>query len=838
MRTSKKVAAFGLALLLAASPALADYAVKDGNGALTTILAFVCQSTKVCPAHVLINSSGTEIATSSNPVRTDPTGTTTQPVSAASLPLPTGAATAAKQPALGTAGTPSADVITVQGVTSMTPLKTDGSGATQPVSGTVTANQGGAPWSVGGNVASGASDSGNPVKFGGVFNSAQPTVTTAQRVDAQMTNRGAQIVATGVDAFAVGASQSGTWTLQPGNTANTTPWLFTINQGGNSATVSAGGALKTDASATTQPVSGTVTANVGTTNGLALDSSVNALSLAQGSTTSGQKGVLHLGAVTTAAPSYTTAQSSPFSLTLAGALRTDGSGTTQPVSGTVTANQGGAPWSSNWTQVNGAAVATGASGIAKFALTDGTGNAITSDVRGSERPLAVQIIDSAGNQVSAFSGSGGTSSNFAAAFPSAGTAFGIKNGANMVNATADGSNNLNVNCAVGCSGGTFNNNADGVATSSTNGQVAAWLYGWNGASFDRLQVDANKFLKVNVQAMPAPNATTTTLSAWNSSTTINTTQALYSSGSWAAVTVLLQETTTLTAGAITFEGSYDGTNWVTIPGGQIVDPSSATLASASNPYTVQASTNKPFVVFTSGYAQARVRLSTLITGSGTVTPVVTLWSTQALQHELDLLTTQGIGAPSDAVCGTSTGTCDLIQLVKFANQQLALVNTNLTAAIPVGSNVIGKVTTDQTTHGTTDLVAADLTKIAGSTVVADPCQVNARTYTPISVASAANTKIITGTSAKKTYLCHLYLFAAAANNVGIVEGTGTNCASSPAGVIGGATAAAGINLAANQGWVEGNGQAAIAATATNADDFCLITSTSAQLSGVAVWVQQ
>lgn len=35
-------------------------------------------------------------------------------------------------------------------------------------------------------------------------------------------------------------SQSGTWTVQPGNTANTTPWLTTINQGGNSATVKAG----------------------------------------------------------------------------------------------------------------------------------------------------------------------------------------------------------------------------------------------------------------------------------------------------------------------------------------------------------------------------------------------------------------------------------------------------------------------------------------------------------------------------------------------------------------------------------------------------------------------
>lgn len=48
--------------------------------------------------------------------------------------LPTGAATAAKQPALGTAGSPSSDVITVQGVSSMTALKVDGSAVTQPVS--------------------------------------------------------------------------------------------------------------------------------------------------------------------------------------------------------------------------------------------------------------------------------------------------------------------------------------------------------------------------------------------------------------------------------------------------------------------------------------------------------------------------------------------------------------------------------------------------------------------------------------------------------------------------------------------------------------------------------
>lgn len=60
----------------------------------------------------------------------------------------------------------------------------------------------------------------------------------------------------------------------------------------------------------------------------------------QGSTTSGQNGDLVQGAVTTAAPAYTTGQTSPLSLSTVGNLRVDGSSVTQPVSGTVTANQG------------------------------------------------------------------------------------------------------------------------------------------------------------------------------------------------------------------------------------------------------------------------------------------------------------------------------------------------------------------------------------------------------------------------------------------------------------------------------------------------------------------
>lgn len=128
--------------------------------------------------------------------------------------LPTGAATSANQ----TNGTQQAQI--VQGgntatVTASSALKVDGSATTQPISGTVTANQGTNPWTVQGTSASGASKAGNPVQIGGVFNTTQPTVTTGQTVESQMTARGAQIVSTGVDNFNVN-NISGTISLPTG----------------------------------------------------------------------------------------------------------------------------------------------------------------------------------------------------------------------------------------------------------------------------------------------------------------------------------------------------------------------------------------------------------------------------------------------------------------------------------------------------------------------------------------------------------------------------------------------------------------------------------------------
>lgn len=75
----------------------------------------------------------------------------------------------------------------------------------------------------------------------------------------------------------------------------------------------------------------------------------------------------------------------------------------------------------------------------------------------------------------------------------------------------DGTHGLPVNCIVGCAGGASSNASDAVATSSTNGQTLAWLYGFNGTTWDRLQDDASKSLKVTIASgtLPAFAATPT-----------------------------------------------------------------------------------------------------------------------------------------------------------------------------------------------------------------------------------------------------------------------------------------------------------------------------------------
>ena len=88
----------------------------DGSGSVSLPLP-TGASTEATLALIKAKTDNLDVALST---RTKPADT--QAVSAVSLPLPSGASTAAKQPALGTAGAASSDVISIQGISNMTPL--------------------------------------------------------------------------------------------------------------------------------------------------------------------------------------------------------------------------------------------------------------------------------------------------------------------------------------------------------------------------------------------------------------------------------------------------------------------------------------------------------------------------------------------------------------------------------------------------------------------------------------------------------------------------------------------------------------------------------------------
>jgi hypothetical protein len=103
---------------------------------------------------------------------------------------------------------------------------------------------------IAGNVGSGATDSGFPVKVGGVYNSPQPTFTTGQRGDMQLDSRGNQLVSISSGGFqayvlsnpgdALANGDSALLTTNFGRVFNGTSWDRTYSIQGDAATGNAG----------------------------------------------------------------------------------------------------------------------------------------------------------------------------------------------------------------------------------------------------------------------------------------------------------------------------------------------------------------------------------------------------------------------------------------------------------------------------------------------------------------------------------------------------------------------------------------------------------------------
>lgn len=121
--------------------------------------------------------------------------------------------------------------------------------------------------------------------------------------------------------------------------------------------------------------------------------------------------------------------------------------------------------------------------------------------------------------------------------------------------------------------------------------------------------------------------------------TLNATFNLVSNSGAKFVLVQLDQTTTITAGAISFEITYDDINWITI----IESKAPATWGDITLPYTLQANTNKTFQLNMMGARALRLRMTTGMTGTGSITPYIT-------QQFNDLYTCSssiGIGAVSE-----------------------------------------------------------------------------------------------------------------------------------------------------------------------------------------------
>lgn len=163
--------------------------VKGGNSsgpsnvAIDTVASEDFQRVKLVDGTI---GSSTAVGTAANPLRVDPTGTTTQPISG----------TVAVSTALALDATLGTTNTEIGGLTETAPATDTASsglnGRLQRIAQRLTSLIALLPGSLG-----------------------------------QKTMAGSLAVTVASDQTAVPASQSGTWTVQPGNTANTTPWLVT-----------------------------------------------------------------------------------------------------------------------------------------------------------------------------------------------------------------------------------------------------------------------------------------------------------------------------------------------------------------------------------------------------------------------------------------------------------------------------------------------------------------------------------------------------------------------------------------------------------------------------------
>lgn len=242
---------------------------------------------------------------------------------------------------------------------------------------------------------------------------------------------------------------------------------------------------------------------------------------------------------------------------------------------------------------------------------------------------------------------------------------------------------------------------------------------------------------------------------------------------------------------------------------------------------------------TAGTANANV-ITIQGIASGTTVPVTATGlaqgSTTAGQTGSLVMGAVTTAAPSYTTAQTSPASLTTAGDLRtvFSNTTLAVTNAGTFAAQATATQSGTWTVQPGNTPNTTSWLVK--TNDGTNTQLLDPCQSATKLYQTIS--QTANTQLFAGTSAKKTYVCHIMVVGADAENISLVAGTGSVCATNTVAVIGATTAANGPNLSANGGFSIGMGGFSVAASTVNADNICLFQSGSGRVAGVMSYVAQ
>lgn len=322
---------------------------------------------------------------------------------------------------------------------------------------------------------------------------------------------------------------------------------------------------------------------------------------------------------------------------------------------------------------------------------------------------------------------------------------------------------------------------------------------------------------------------TVTGTAITSATSLNT--VVFTSSNFPAwgYSVQLTQTTTVTGGAVSFQISNDGgSTFTTVPVAQILNTS--TFAQLTNPYTLVASTNQSFLIIANGASNFQVKLTTAMTGSGTITPFVTAVCTAPPALALDASGFLKVNVAASSGSNLSTNEAQINGVTPLMNngvsgtgsQRVNIASDN-TVLPGVGAGATGSAPpANAVLEG--GLCSGATSGLLCGRAVGD-------TYKAINVSTATTTLLITGVSGRQVRITALHMIAGAADNVALIEGTGATCGTGTAGMAGGTTAGSGYNFAANGGFSLGSGSGTVLQTATTGDSVCVVTSAGTQLSG-------